>query len=189
MVSVNNIDIGLGAQIISRHNTLTKISRVRPEEQESYDSVLILMITSTSCLLIFSLLEMGFYFLFNSKVWNLIFNISVFAKFLIFKFHPWKGLVKDDQEAFTENLNYLKGIKASDETQEDSEDSHGNTSWFSEISLEVTEVRKKVVGFCFIRRLDITEMNRNVWPNQCPKIGYLKIKHEQTVIFWELYLT
>ena len=132
----------LGSQIISRHKTLAKISGTRPEEQESYDNAILLMITSTSCLLVFSLLEMGFYFLFNSKVskFHIFLDVDIFL-YLMFKFHPWRGLVKEDQEAFTENLNNLKGIQRVEEPEEDPEDSCCSCSWFSDMSLT-----KKVIG-------------------------------------------
>ena len=104
------------------------------------------MITSTSCLLVFSLLEMGFYFLFNSKVskFHIFLDVDIFL-YLMFKFHPWRGLVKEDQEAFTENLNNLKGIQRVEEPEEDPEDSCCSCSWFSDMSLT-----KKVIGIVAI---------------------------------------
>lgn len=86
-----------GSQIISRHQTLARISTTREEEDESYQNTIMLMIASSCGLLVFGALEMGFYYLFN------------------YKFHPWKGLVQDNQEAFVENLNNLKGIQKTEE--------------------------------------------------------------------------
>ena len=59
---------------------------------------------------------MGFYFLFNAKVSKFL---DSYFYYLIFKFHPWRGLVKEDQEAFTENLKNLRGIQKSDKSEAD----------------------------------------------------------------------
>ena len=67
----------------------------------------------------------------------LFFPIENGTLILIFKFHPWRGLVKED-------LNNLRGIQRGD-TEEDSEDSYCSCSWFSDLSMT-----KKVIGILAI---------------------------------------
>ena len=55
-------------QIEARHTFLDTLLTAKPEETESLETVRTLVITITTCLLVFSLMEAAFYFLFSTVV-------------------------------------------------------------------------------------------------------------------------
>ena len=57
-----------GCKIITRHHFLMRTIGTRPEEDDSHKTVIILMVTWIVGVVMFSVLEMVFYFLYNMKV-------------------------------------------------------------------------------------------------------------------------
>ena len=58
----------IGSKIITRHHFLMRTIGTRPEEDNSYKTVIILMVTWIVGVVMCSVLEMVFYFLYNMKV-------------------------------------------------------------------------------------------------------------------------
>ena len=57
-----------GTSIITRHHFLMRTIGTRPEEDDSHKTVIILMVTWIVGIVMCSVLEMVFYFLYNMKV-------------------------------------------------------------------------------------------------------------------------
>ena len=68
VINVISTSYLLGSNIISRHQFLMETIGTRPEEDNSYNSVITLIVTFTVSIVLCSLLEMVGYFLYNMKV-------------------------------------------------------------------------------------------------------------------------
>ena len=60
--------INSGFNIINRHQFLMETIGTKPEENNSYQTVIILIVSGTVGIVLSSLLEMAFYFLYSMKV-------------------------------------------------------------------------------------------------------------------------
>ena len=76
----------IGSKIITRHNFLMRTIGTKPEEDDSHKTVIILMVTWIVGVVMCSVLEMVFYFLYNMKVSSVPFltnyssNLSSFTQ-------------------------------------------------------------------------------------------------------------
>ena len=66
----------LGYQIRSRHAILNLVSVTKTEEDQSFDNINTLLITSTSVMIISCAMEVLMYFLYNNKVYSTNINSS-----------------------------------------------------------------------------------------------------------------
>ena len=89
-----------GYNICVRHWLLRETIGTRPEEESSYNTVMKLLFGVPITVVGFSLLELGFYFLYNYKVDNIqVYKILQHQKFfhcaVFFQFHPWKDIIAE----------------------------------------------------------------------------------------------
>ena len=71
----------------------------RPEENNSYQTVITLIVSGTVGIVLSSLLEMAFYFLYSMKVWRFLILLRYFIlfNFLYFQFHPVNLIVQEPE--------------------------------------------------------------------------------------------
>ena len=78
--------LNTGPKIIARHHFLMRTIGTKPEEDDSHKTVIILMVTWIVGIVMCSVLEMVFYFLYNMKVSSVHFltnyssNLSSFTQ-------------------------------------------------------------------------------------------------------------
>ena len=77
------LNIILVQNIESRHNLLRRTIGTRSEENESYQTAQTLQLSITICLVLFSLLEMIFYFAYNNMVRHLFFFLLVYENLIL----------------------------------------------------------------------------------------------------------
>ena len=61
------ISLFAGSNICQRHVLLYNTIGVLPEELEAYNLILVLVYVSTLCLLFLTIMELGFFYLYNGK--------------------------------------------------------------------------------------------------------------------------
>ena len=114
-------------KIKQRHELLARTIGVKQEEEASLSASNILVITATVCMIVFSILEIIFYRLYNCKVSRrmkgLLVNVSKFT-FLLLQYHPWEKIINGeivdydapvDEEVVEEEVN-KKEVKVEIET-------------------------------------------------------------------------
>ena len=74
----------LGYQIRSRHAILNLVSVTKPEEDESFDNIHTLLITSTSVMIISCVMEGLMYYLYNNKVYRRSNSININSSYSFF---------------------------------------------------------------------------------------------------------
>ena len=67
----------LGYQIRSRHAILKLVSVTKTEEDQSFDNINTLLITSTSVMIISCVMEVLMYYLYNNKVYRQSNSINI----------------------------------------------------------------------------------------------------------------
>ena len=82
-------------------------------EATSYENARTLVITITTCVCLFSLLETIFYLLFNTAV-NITYFFSItfqIIKMMINKVHPWKKIIQEEQRESSEAQSHSGILK------------------------------------------------------------------------------
>ena len=94
--------IFVGYNICVRHWLLRETIGTRSEEEKSYSTVIKLLSGVPITVVGFSMLELGFYFLYNYKVDDI--KYKTFSKknkrkfphvLILFQFHPWKDIIAE----------------------------------------------------------------------------------------------
>ena len=101
----------LGYQIRSRHALLKMLTGTKKEEDQSFDNINTLLITSTSMIVLSCVMEVLMYFLYNNKVYqNTEYKTKIIMLHLILQFHPRKEIVAEPEEASKKNSYQGKQI-------------------------------------------------------------------------------
>ena len=97
-----------------RHSFLTRLLGVtKPEEDESYSTIVKLLIWSNTCTLLFGAAEVGMYFAYAFKV-NSCYKKFLKDDFLVyFQFHPWRFIIHPPE---TEEEEENKDVRQGDRT-------------------------------------------------------------------------
>ena len=69
-----NQPVILGYKIRSRHALLKMLTGTKKEEDQSFDNINTLLITSTSVMVLSCIMEVLMYFLYNNKVQYIVYN-------------------------------------------------------------------------------------------------------------------
>ena len=97
-------------QIEARHSFLEALlGKVKPEETESLETARTLVITITSCLCVFSLMEAACYYLFSTAVNNLFkFDIVSIQLITTQQVHPWRKIIQEGNIVPPQETGILK---------------------------------------------------------------------------------
>ena len=82
----NNHSLFIGSNICQRHALLYNTIGVLPEELEAYNLIIVLVCVSTLCLLFLTIMELGFFCLYNGK-FHPFASILEFEGELLFSYH------------------------------------------------------------------------------------------------------
>ena len=83
-------------KIRQRHDLLAKTIGVKKQEEDSLANSNTLMITVTVCMIVFSVLEVALYLLYNRMVSFSNLHISFYIILILIihvKFHPWRKII------------------------------------------------------------------------------------------------